>query len=162
MMSSRPIRALTIGLALVFLASAYTFAQAKSVPPPNAPTVQVDHHELKRFVAAWKSVQTVQRRLTKSVDTDISKSPLSTKRFYQIYNSQRTGTKIQPKVTATEQHEYQALSHQIQSIQRLAEQEMVKAVRGDGFKVTRFNQIALALQSDSKLYKRFLHLEQAG
>lgn len=161
-MSLRPFRTLTIGLVLVFSASAMSFAQTKSPSPPKAPAVQVNHHELLRFVTAWNTVQKVQHRLAKSINADISKSSLPPARFDQIYNSKLSGAKVRPKLTNQEQQEYQALSHEIHGMQRLAEQEMVRAVRSDGLKISRFNQIALAIQSDSKLKKRFLRLEQAG
>jgi cell division protein FtsX len=141
----------------MLLTTGFVFAAnntSNSVARSGSSHIKIDNTELKKFSVALHDVDKIAATFRGVVHTRISKSPLSQKRFFQIYNAQRSGKNPTPKVTGKESKEYKSLAQELNNLQRSSQQSMVKKVKEDGFTVARFNQIIKALHSDPSLVKR--------
>lgn len=151
-------RLLLAGLSL-FLIAGTGFAQTGSAGHAgntlqSSKKITVGNAELKRFATALNDVHAIQVDFQKSFQNAVTQSPLSQKRFLQLFRSERTTHKLPADVTSKEKRQYQNLIQTVLKMEQNARTKMVAAVQKDGMKVSRFDTIIRAVNSDPKLAGR--------
>lgn len=151
----------TIAVAMIALfAVAGTLAAQSSSGAPGGTSVQpkkavkVGDPELKRFAGALKDVHLIQVDFQSSFTKAITSSPLGQKEFFKIYQSERSTHKLPADVSPTERQQYKTLINQVVQMEQKARTKMIAAVKKDGFKLARFDELVRAVNSDPKLAKR--------
>lgn len=164
MISRVSFRIVIIASMIGALVAAAAFAQAPSAGTEASPTapahLKVGNHELKRFAGALHAVQHVEISYEKRINRAFAHSPMTERRYYQIYNAKERGQQVKPRESATEGVQFKELTTAVSRLQSRAEKNMIAAVHHDGFKVARFNQILDALHTDPSLAKRFEQVQE--
>lgn len=135
-------------------------AGTKRFAAPSHKPIKVGNAELKRFATALKDVHGIQVGFQKNFQHAISKSPLTQKEFMKIYQSERSSHKYPSHLSSSKKQQYQTLIHHVLKIEKGARSKMIAAVKKDGLKVSRFDQIVRAVHSNPKLAKRLKKLRK--
>lgn len=144
---------------LVVAGTAVAQSGPVKIAPKTAPKkITVQDPELKRFASTLKDVHVIQVGFQKDFQKAVTKSPLSQKRFMQIYRTERSTHKMPKNLTSAEAKQYQQLVRAVVSMERTAEKNMISTVKKDGFTVSRFDAIVRAVHSDPKLASRLKKL----
>lgn len=156
---ARPFRAIVVSILSLLFVTATLSAQSTHAPSagkiaPAHKAVSVGNAELKRFAGALKDVQVIQVGFQMSFKKAVTKSPLSQKEFFRLYQSERLKQKLPADVSSSERKEYQTLVREVLKMEQQARLQMVAVVKKDGFKVARFNEIIRAVHTDPALAKR--------
>jgi hypothetical protein len=129
---------------------------------PGSGNASVSDSELESFVAALQDVQSIRQSMAQETQQAVSDSELSQQRFEELYRSEQGGSEPGEAATETESQQFDQLMSQIQQIQQQSNQEMVQAVKDEGLTVSRFNQIAQAIQQNPELQQEFRQMRSGG
>lgn len=165
MNNSAPFRTIAVSiLALLLVAGTLAAQSTGSTSGGNAAPAHkafsVDNAELKRFAGALKDVHVIQIGFQESFQKAVTKSPLSQKEFFRLYQSERTTHALPSNASSTERKEYRTLLNAVLKMEQDARLQMVAVVKKDGFKVARFNEIVRAVHTDPALAKRLAKAQQ--
>lgn len=160
-----PFRAITVSILTLLFVAGTLSAQNSGAPTggqisPSHKSVSVGNAELKRFAGALKDVQVIQIGFQKSFQSAVTKSPLSAKEFFRIYQAERSTHKLPSNLSSNERKEYRTLVNAVLKMEQQARLQMIAVVKKDGFKVARFDEIVRAVNTDPVLAKRFKKVRQ--
>lgn len=158
------LRAVVFAVAIALVAAPGLLAQSsgggQGSPGGQAPSVS--DGELESFVAALEQVQSIRQSMAEDTQQAVSDSPLEQQRFEELYRSQQGGQEPGQAPTDAESQQFQQLMGEIQQIQQQSNQQMVQAVEDEGLSVSRFNQIAQAIQQNQQLQQQFREMQGGG
>ncbi len=137
----------------------------QSQPQPQnqqAPQTEVSQQELQKFANIVKKLQPLQRGALSQIQGAIKQQNLSEQRFGEIYQSQKN-PQAQPtkKVTPEEKKKFAQVNAEIAKIQETTQSKMEEAVRAEGLKTSRFNQIFSAIRSNPALMQKVQQMIQS-
>jgi hypothetical protein len=130
-------------------------AQTGFEAPSQQAEVDVSNGELANFAAAMDGLQEVQLEAQTEVNEMVEGSDLDTARFNEIHNALNNPEFDMPEdVTNGERDTYDSLIRAITEIEQAMQADIQTVVTEAGIEVERFNEIAMAVQSDPTLFER--------
>ncbi|MCA1753308.1 MAG: DUF4168 domain-containing protein [Spirochaeta sp.] len=130
-------------------------AQTGFEAPPQQAEVDVSDGELADFAVAMDDLQEVQFEAQTEVNEMVEGSDLDTARFNEIHNALNNPEFDMPEdVTSGERDTYDSLISAIAEIEEAMQADIQTVVTEAGMEVERFNEIAMAVQSDPTLFER--------
>ncbi len=118
----------------------------------DAPKVSTD--DLGKFAAAFQQVQAVNQSSQNEMVKVVEENGLTVQRYNELQQAQQAPDK---KVEATEEElaSFGSAVENLQTIQVKVQQKMEQKITETGLSVDRYQEIAMALQSDPELQQRF-------
>jgi len=124
--------------------------------------ISVSEGELESFASALQEVQTLRQEMAQETQQMVSDSELSQERFQKIYRSKQGGAELENAPTDAENEQFDQVMSDIRELQQASNEEMVQVVEDEGLSVSRFNQIAQAVQQDPELQQQFQQMQSQG
>lgn len=120
---------------------------------------EVSDKELEQFAAAAQQVQMINQEAQQKMINTVEEQGLDVQRFSEIQQAQQDP---QQELEATEEEveKYEASTREFEKIQLKAQREMEEKITEGGLTVPRYQEIAMTLQSDPELQKKFQMIQQ--
>jgi len=142
-------------VALSMVVVAPVVAQTGFEAPPQQVEVSVSDGELASFADAMGDLQEIQFEAQTEVNEMVESSELDTARFNEIHNALNNPEFDMPAdVTDSERDTYDSLIGSIGEVEQSMQADIQTVVSDAGLAVERFNEIAMAVQSDPALFER--------
>jgi hypothetical protein len=149
---------------LALLAVPTAFAQSSGGTgsdqgPGSGQAPEVSGQELESFASALQDVQSIRQSMAQETQKTVQDSDMDQQRFEELYRSKQGGSEPSEAPTDAENQQFNAIMSEIQQIQKESNQQMVQAVKEEGLTVSRFNQIAQAIQRNPDLQQQFQQMQ---
>lgn len=145
--------ALLVGMSLLIVAP--IMAQTGFEAPPQQIEIEVSDAELESFAGAMGALQEIQFAAQTEVNELVENSTIDTARFNEIHNALNNPEFDMPAdITEEERGTYDQVIGTIGEIEREMQADIQDVVVDAGLEVERFNEIAMAVQSDPGLFER--------
>ncbi|TVR91305.1 MAG: DUF4168 domain-containing protein [Spirochaetaceae bacterium] len=141
--------------AVSMIFAAPVVAQTGFEAPPQQAEINVSDGELASFADAMGDLQEIQFEAQTEVNEMVESSELDTARFNEIHNALNNPEFDMPAdVTDGERDTYESLIGSIGEVEQAMQADIQTVVSDAGLEVERFNEIAMAVQSDPELFER--------
>lgn len=141
--------------AVSMIFAAPVVAQTGFEAPPQQAEIDVSDGELASFADAMGDLQEIQFEAQTEVNEMVEGSELDTARFNEIHNALNNPEFDMPAdVTDGERDVYESLIGSIGEVEQEMQADIQTVVTDAGLEVERFNEIAMAVQSDPELFER--------
>jgi hypothetical protein len=147
-------------LALGVMVTVNVAAQTPQMMPQQQSTnVEVSDEELKAFIEVVNTVQQINQESQSEMVAKVEESGMTVERFSTIAQSQQN-PESNLEVGPEEMELYEKTLAVVEKIQVEARSEMEAAIEESPLSMERYQQIAMAAQSDMELQKRLQALMQ--
>ncbi|MEX0966058.1 MAG: DUF4168 domain-containing protein [Bacteroidia bacterium] len=137
-------------------------AEAPQDPEPfqqqQPEATEVSDEELQQFAEVVEHAQVINKEAQDEMVTAIE-SEMDVQRFSAIQQAEQDPTQ-QADATEEELQQYNVVSQEVEIIQAGAQQKMQEKIEEAGLEETRYQEIGMALQADTRLQERFRELQQ--
>lgn len=115
--------------------------------------VEVSDAELDQIASAYQGIQKVNMEAQQKVVSAVEDSGFDTDRFNELYQASTTPEKA-VEATDEEKEKFGQVMNQIQQMQVGFQKEIEEIIVDEGISMERYQTIAMALQTDTKLQQR--------
>ena len=160
MIRSKKIAGLLFGFAL--LGSAGVFAQTpQQLPQQQQQAVEVDvsDNELSKFADAYQEIRMVNQKAQQKMVKKVEDNGFEIQRFNEIHQAS-LDPNAEVEVSEEEKTKHKEVVAEIEGMQGDFQKEMEDAISKNELDVERYEKIAMALQTDTKLQQRLQQLMQ--
>jgi hypothetical protein len=159
MIKLRKIASLLFAFALV--SSAGAFAQTQPMPQQQQQKVEVDvsDSELAKFADAYQKIRMVNQKAQQEMVKKVEDGGFDVQRFNKIHQAS-LDPNTEADATEEEMNKHKEVVAEIEGMQGKFQKEMEEAISTEGLDVSRYEKIAMALQTDTELQQRLQKLMQ--
>lgn len=155
----------TKGLILALLVAAFSvpaFAQVQS-QPPAINSDDITDEELKMVVNIADSATHIQEEANLKMKKIVESEGMKFERFQEIVMAQQNPQlAARVEITDDEQTLLEKVQGNLMLVNDEAQQKYIATIENEGLTVEKFQQIAMAIQSDTEVARRFEEIRAAG
>lgn len=131
------------------------FAQTQAMPQQQQQQVDVDvsDDELSKFANAYKQVQVLGQQAQQEMATAVQDEGMDIERFNEIHQASMNPQQ-ESDATSDEMEKHGKVVEKLDKMQGDFQSKLQKAVENQDMDMERFEQISMALQSDTELQQR--------
>lgn len=118
---------------------------------------ELSDEELKNFALALEDVQEVNQAVQMEMIASVEKSGMTVERFTEMQEANVSGGEID--ATEAERKTYDETLKALEGIQMEAQKSLIDKLEGYGISEQRYQVLAISLQSDTAIQKRFFELQ---
>lgn len=149
-------KALKAILLTIILGTTTVLAQQQIMPPQISPADSVSDGELEHFVKIAMEMQEIRMHMDSLVIARLDEEGMSTQRFQQLMIEQSNPDATQSSsITDEEKKVLDDMQSFLQEVSLKSQQQQLAVIKQSELSQQRFQSIALALQTDEQLVKRF-------
>lgn len=159
MLKSKKIASFLFFFAVV--GSAAVFAQTPQQMPPQQQQekVEVNDDELSKFANAYQGITVVNQEAQQKMVEVVEEGGFDVQRFNEIHQASLDPNQ-EVEVSSEEEAKHKEVVEEIEGMQGEFQQEMEEIIKKEGLTVERYEQLAMALQTDQELQQRLQQLMQ--
>lgn len=149
----------------VFLLGVFatTTVNAQSAPMPQAPKqqkVDVKDAELEKYAEVFQQMRMVQQEAQKEMIQVVENENIELKRFNEIHQASMNPN-AEVETTPEEDKKYKAVVAELQTLQPKFQKEMEEVIANSDMTMERYQQLAMALRTDTDLQQRLQKIMQS-
>lgn len=141
--------------------SATVFAQTPQQMPPQQQQekIEVNDDELSKFADAYQGITVVNQEAQQKMVKVVEDGGFDVQRFNEIHQASLDPNQ-EVEVSSEEEAKHKEVVEEIEGMQGEFQQEMEEIIKKEGLTVERYEQLAMALQTDRELQQRLQQLMQ--
>src|SRR5690606_6333720 len=120
---------------------------------PAQTQTEVSDGELNKIASIFKELQTINLKGEQKMTEAVEANGFEVNRFNEMFEASQSPDK-NIEATAEEKEKYGVLMNEIQQIQAGLQEEMESVITDEGLTMERYQQVATAVQTDTKLQQR--------
>lgn len=128
-------------------------AQNPTMPQQQQEKIEVSDAELLKFAEVFQQMRMLNQQAQQEMIQAVEAEELELQRFNEIHQGKMDASK-EVETSSTEDEKYEAVLAELQEIQPKYQEKMQSAIADSGLSMERYQQMAMALQSDAELQKR--------
>jgi hypothetical protein len=149
-------------LILVFtMAASVAFAQVPQQMPQQQQEIDVSDGEINQFASVFVELQSMNQGVQQEMMSAVEEEGIEVQRFNQIMQAQQDPNQ---EVDANEEElqNFAKASQAVEQIQAKVQKEMEKVITENDLTVQRYQQIMMAVRTDTELQQRLQQKIQEG
>ena len=136
----------------IIMGTASTVAQNSQMPQQTE--IEVSDSELSEFAKVFQQMRMLNQQAQQEMIEVVQDSDIELERFNEIHQGNMDPEK-DVKTTAIEDKKYEVVVTKLESIQPEFQDKMKSLIDKSSLSIERYQQLAMALQSNASLQKRF-------
>ncbi len=140
-------------LVFILALSAMPLMAQTPAMPQQQEELEVSDAELLKFAEVFQQMRMINQKAQQEMIQAVEAEELELQRFNEIHQGKMDPSK-EVKTTDDEDQKYDAVIAELQEIQPKYQEQMQTAISESGLSMERYQQMAMALQSDAELQKR--------
>lgn len=144
---------------LALMGTAPVFAQAQPNMAPQQQKIDVSDAELSKFADIYQKMRMMNQKAQQKMIQVVQEEGMDVKRFNEVHLALTQGKK-DVNVTDEEKETHKVVMDKLEGMQAGFQKQMEDIITGQGLSVERYQQLAMALRSDSELQQRLQKLLQ--
>lgn len=154
----------TIATSLFFTAVLGSVTAVAQTPQQMSPQqqqqkVEVNDEELTKFAKAYQGIVMVNQQAQQKMVQVVEDGGFDVERFNEIHQASQDPNK-EVEVSSEEQEKHKTVITEIEGMQGEFQKDMEKVIEKEGLSLQRYEQLAMALQTDTELQQRLQKLMQ--
>ena len=137
---------------LVFVMGSATVV-AQNTKMPQQQNIEVSDSELSEFAKVFQQMRVINQEAQQQMIQVVQDSDLKLERFNEIHQANLDPNK-EAKTTDAESKKYEVAVTKLETIQPKFQERMKNLIDNSSLSVERYQQLAMALQSDASLQQR--------
>lgn len=137
----------------LILALGVVSINAQNTPMPQQQKVEVNDAELAKFGDAFQKMRMANQEAQMKMMKIIKDSGMELQRFNEIHQAQQNPDN-DADMTSDEQAKYKEIVAELQALQPTFQKRMQDILSESGLSMERYQQLAMALQTDKELQQR--------
>ena len=154
-----------IATSLFFTAILGTVTAVAQTPQQMAPQqqqqekVEVNNEELSKFANAYQGITVVNQQAQQEMIKTVEDSGFDVQRFNEIHQASLDPNQ-EVEVSSEEKAKHKEVVTEIEGMQGKFQKDMEEVIEKEGLSIERYEQLAMALQTDTELQQRLQKLMQ--
>lgn len=143
------------------LAASPAVVNAQQLPAPQQQQEKIDvsDDELSKFAQAYQGIMVVNQEAQQKMLATVEEEGFDVQRFNEIHQASLDPNQ-EVEVTAEEEAKHKKTVEKIQGMQEEFQSQMEQVIEKEGLTVERYEQVAMALQTDTELQQRLQRMMQ--
>lgn len=133
--------------------------QPEAMPQQSQEKIDVSDAELGKFADAFKQVQVISQQAQVQMAKTVEDEGLDVERFNEIHKAS-IDPNAETDTTPEELEKHKAIIAGLDTMQKDFEQNITKIIENQDISVERYQQVAMALQTDADLQQRLQKMLQ--
>ncbi|MGY5847582.1 DUF4168 domain-containing protein [Salegentibacter sp. HM20] len=144
-----------------FLAASPAMVNAQQLPAPQQQQEKIDvsDEELSKFAQAYQGIMVVNQEAQQKMLATVEAEGFDVKRFNEIHQAS-LDPETEVEVTPEEEEKHRKAIEKIQGMQENFQAQMEQVIETQGLSLERYEQVAMALQTDTELQQRLQQMLQ--
>lgn len=134
-------------------------AQQLPAPQQQQEKIDVSDDELSKFAQAYQGIMVVNQEAQQKMLATVEEEGFDVQRFNEIHQASLDPNQ-EVEVTAEEEEKHKKTVEKIQGMQEEFQSQMEQVIEKQGLTVERYEQVAMALQTDTELQQRLQQMMQ--
>ena len=138
---------------LTLMSTMPAFSQVDAMPQQEQAQIEVSDEELGKFADAYKQMQVIGQEAQEKMVSTVEDEGMDIKRFNEIHQSTMDPA-TEGDATAEEMEMHKKVVEKLDAMQQGFQEQVAKIVESQDLNMDRYQQIAMALQTDTALQQR--------